>query len=150
MELYSNPKIRKSSYYLTLPKLAIGGKNISKPINSALPAITGTARVGQTLTASAGKWTNSPSSFTYQWNRAGTPINGATNSTYVLQKSDLGALITVAVTAMNRVGAGAPALSALAGPVISTTADYVSSSAGLDTNPGTLAVNYILLSPPTS
>ncbi len=120
-------------------KLTICGKNISKPINSVLPAITGTAQVGQTLTASAGTWTNSPSSFTYQWENEGSPISGATSSTYVLRNSDLGALVTVAVTTANNLGTSALALSALAGPVIGTTAYYVSSSTGLDTNPGTLA-----------
>ncbi|MFZ3326087.1 MAG: hypothetical protein WA231_09425 [Methylocella sp.] len=93
-------------------KLTVCGKNISKPINSALPAITGTAQVGQTLTASAGTWTNSPSSFTYQWENEGSPISGATSSTYVLRNSDLGALVTVAVTAANNLGTSALALSA--------------------------------------
>ena len=74
-----------------------------------------------------------------KWENEGSPISGATSSTYVLQNSDLGALITVAVTAANNLGTSALALSALAGPVIGTTAYYVSSSAGLDTNPGTLA-----------
>jgi GDSL-like Lipase/Acylhydrolase family len=96
-------------------KLPFAGKNTSKPINSALPAITGTAQVGQTLTASAGTWTNSPSSFTYQWHNEGSPISGATSSTYVLQTSDLGALITVHVVASNEAGASTPATAFLAG-----------------------------------
>ena len=36
-------------------------------VNSALPAITGVAQQGQTLTASTGTWSNSPTSYTYQW-----------------------------------------------------------------------------------
>ena len=39
------------------------------PTNSVLPAITGTAAVGQTLTTSDGTWTESPTSFTYEWLR---------------------------------------------------------------------------------
>ncbi len=105
-------------------------------LNTALPTITGTAQVGQTLTASTGTWTNSPTSYAYQWNNEGSPISGATNSTYTLQTSDLGALITVAVTPMNSAGAGAPAYSAVAGPVISTTVFYVA-DAGSDANTGT-------------
>ena len=36
------------------------------PTNSAVPTISGTARVGQTLTATTGTWTHNPTSFTYQ------------------------------------------------------------------------------------
>jgi len=80
-------------------------------VNTALPTITGTAQVGQTLTASTGTWTNSPTSYAYQWNSNGSPIGGATNSTYVFQTSDLSGYITVTVTAMNSVGVSAPATS---------------------------------------
>ncbi len=92
-------------------KLTICGKNISKPINSALPAITGTAQVGQTLTASAGTWTNSPTSYAYQWNRAGIAISGATVSAYVPVSADVADTLTVSVVATNTGGASAPATS---------------------------------------
>ncbi|MGH6846759.1 MAG: hypothetical protein ACREC0_04755 [Methylocella sp.] len=107
------------------------------PVVAVAPAITGTAQVGQTLTSSTGLWTGAPVSFSYQWSNEGSPIGGATSSTYVLKTSDLGALITVAVTATNVAGASAPALSALVGPAISTTVFYVA-AAGSDTlNNGT-------------
>src|SRR6476660_350814 len=50
-----------------------------KPENTALPAISGTAKAGSTLTATAGAWKNDPTSFDYQWRRcnaAGHDCNG--------------------------------------------------------------------------
>ena len=41
----------------------------NQPQNTALPVIAGLPAQGQTLTASTGSWTNSPSSYSYRWNR---------------------------------------------------------------------------------
>jgi hypothetical protein len=59
------------------------------PTNTTPPAITGTARQGQTLTVSNGVWTGSPT-FTRQWKAAGVNIAGATNATYVLTAAEVG------------------------------------------------------------
>jgi hypothetical protein len=80
------------------------------PVNSVLPAITGTKTVGQTLTCSTGTWSKSPS-FAYQWNRDGNPISGATASTRVLAAGDAGALMSCTVKATNS-GVSAVATSA--------------------------------------
>lgn len=61
------------------------------------PTITGTAKVGATLTASAGTWSPS-ASVAYQWLRAGVAITGATASTYAPVVEDLGKVLTVRVT----------------------------------------------------
>jgi len=83
------------------------------PVNSTIPTITGTTTVGQTLTATTGTWTNSPTGYTYQWKRAGSNISGATASTYTLVVADAGTVITVAVVAANGAGpATAAAVSA--------------------------------------
>src|SRR5207253_3149270 len=80
--------------------------------------ISGTAQQGQTLTASNGSWTNSPSSYAYQWQRcdsAGancTAIAGATAQTYTVAAADVGFTLRVAVTASNAGGSSSPATSA--------------------------------------
>ncbi len=67
--------------------------------------ITGTAEVGQVLTATTGSPAGNPSpTVTYQWNRDGSPISGATASTYTLVSADAGAVITVTVTLTNTHG----------------------------------------------
>lgn len=73
------------------------------PANSVAPAISGSPVVGQTLTVSNGTWSGSPT-YAYQWKRSGTPISGATTTTYTLVSADVGATITCAVTATNAGG----------------------------------------------
>ena len=63
------------------------------------PTISGTAAVGKTLTAVNGAWTPSNVSFTYQWNRNGTVISGATGATYSPVAADVGSSLTVTVVA---------------------------------------------------
>ena len=84
----------------------------SPPESTAPPPIAGSAQQGQTLTASSGTWTNSPSSFAYQWQRcdsAGTncsSIAGATATIYRLTATEVGSTIRVRVTAANAAGSG--------------------------------------------
>lgn len=72
-----------------------------KPVNSVLPAITGTLTVGSTLTTTNGTWSKSPA-FARQWLRAGQPIAGATGLTYTLAAGDQGKAISVRVTATSQ------------------------------------------------
>jgi hypothetical protein len=77
---------------------------MAAPVNSDVPAITGTVEVGETLTASTGTWTGSPTSYTYQWQRIGDStddIDGATASSYVITSDDCGSTLRVSVTATN-------------------------------------------------
>jgi hypothetical protein len=87
----------------------------TKPSNKAEPAISGTAQVGQVLTASTGTWAGTePIKYAYHWRRcngAGRPdasncpqIGGATNATYVVQGADAGYRLRVQVTASNQAG----------------------------------------------
>jgi hypothetical protein len=61
------------------------------------PTVSGSPRVGQTLTAHAGSW-DAGTTQTYEWAADGSPIAGATSTTYVLVASDLGKRITFTVT----------------------------------------------------
>jgi hypothetical protein len=80
------------------------------PVNAALastaqPTISGTPAAGQTLTATAGSWTQSPPAVTYQWLRCNangrlcTAIPGATAATYAVSSADSTHTLVVAVTA---------------------------------------------------
>jgi hypothetical protein len=83
----------------------------SVPVNTAAPAVTGSAVQGQTLTSSTGAWTNSPISYAYRWLRGASAIGGATSSTYVLQAGDVGSQVRVGVIATNATGSSTEALS---------------------------------------
>ena len=65
------------------------------------PSISGTAQVSQTLTASTSGITDADGltnvSYSYQWLADDTEIDGATNSTYKVQASDVGKVIKVRV-----------------------------------------------------
>ncbi|WP_299820984.1 DUF5801 repeats-in-toxin domain-containing protein [uncultured Roseibium sp.] len=71
------------------------------PVNdgNASIGITGTAKEGSTLTANFGDDDpdGAASGVTYQWQRGGADIDGATGSTYDLVSADVGARITVEV-----------------------------------------------------
>ncbi|KQO97561.1 excalibur calcium-binding domain-containing protein [Leifsonia sp. Leaf264] len=60
--------------------------------------ISGTAIVGSTLSVDAGEWAPTDAVLAFQWKRAGTPIEGATASTYTLVTGDADSVITVTVT----------------------------------------------------
>lgn len=61
--------------------------------------------LGQVLEVSDGEWTGNPEpTFTYAWRRNGAPIAGVTASTYEPADDDIGAEISVRVTATNSQG----------------------------------------------
>ena len=85
----------------------------SPPANTVPPAITGTAKEGQSLSVTPGTWSGSePVEYIdYVWQRckAGScqPISGAsgaTDTSYVLAAADVGYTIEVTVTAKNAAG----------------------------------------------
>ncbi len=64
----------------------------------AAPTISGTARVGSTLTAGAPTWSTTGVATSYQWLRDGRPINNATGPKRTLISTDVGTTITVRAT----------------------------------------------------
>jgi len=100
----------------------------SPPTNSTLPTISGTPQAGQTLVASPGSWTGSPTGYAYQWqdcDQSGgscSVIVGASTSTYIAQSGDVGDTLRLVVTASNSSGsssatsAATPAVVAAASP----------------------------------
>lgn len=84
--------------------------------NLAPPAIVGTARDEETLTATTGSWRGTPTiAYSYEWRRCGatgdscTPIAGETQQQYVLSSADADATVRVVVTASNAANAVAVA-----------------------------------------
>lgn len=74
--------------------IVIGAQPVSP---SAAPTIDGTPTVAQTLTAVTEGWA-ADTTFGYQWLADGTPIIGATASTYVVDGFSVGLPVTVRVT----------------------------------------------------
>lgn len=86
------------------------------PANTVAPVISGTPAVGQTLTATTGTWTGSPSGYAYQWKSGATNV-GTNANTYPPVSGDAGANITCVVTATNAGGSAAATSNSL-GPVV--------------------------------
>lgn len=116
----------------TLSSTSIPGTDLSPPtgpVNTVLPVVTGSNIAGNTLTVTDGTWTGTaPIAYTYQWQRNGSNIGGATNSTYTtVDPTDVGTAITCEVTATN------PVTSAVAESVAITISDPVDIPAPINT-----------------
>ncbi|WP_230118948.1 carboxypeptidase regulatory-like domain-containing protein [Arthrobacter sp. Bi83] len=87
--------------YTTAAKTSVATGTVMalNPVLTApVPKVTGTAKVGSTLTATPGTWGPAPVTLKYQWKANGVAITGATASTYKLAATDLGKTVTVSVT----------------------------------------------------
>jgi hypothetical protein len=94
---------------------------LAPPSNTTLPAISGTAKDGQTLTASYGAWSGTtPIAYVYQWqscNPQGAEchdVEGSTSSDYTVSTADIGTTLRVTVTASNAAGSAEAASAASA------------------------------------
>jgi hypothetical protein len=90
--------------------MAVVQQPSAAPKSTERPTISGTARVGQTVTATNGNWSGNPTSFGYQWQRCDADggncgdITGATSRTCTLRTAELGYRLRVQVTARNDKG----------------------------------------------
>jgi hypothetical protein len=87
-----------ASFLLAGKSLAKSSYSLKGYTRSPRPTITGTAKVGQTLTVNPGTWAPLPT-VSIQWLRGAKKIAGATAQTYVLTSADKGHRIRVKVTA---------------------------------------------------
>ena len=95
--------------------------NVNPAVKTASNGISGTAKVGKTLTASTGTWTGTNVTYSYQWYRCTvkgssvrssapsksdkcTAISRKTSSTYKLSSSDRGKYVRVVVKATTMLG----------------------------------------------
>jgi hypothetical protein len=82
--------------------LLIPIKGLESFRNTVRPVVTGTNKVGETLTSTSGTWVSDESiSYSYQWYRDGILIVGATSNTYLLTEADEDSDIYCRVTALS-------------------------------------------------
>lgn len=80
------------------------------PTPTTAPAISGSAQVGSTLTASQGTWNGSPTSTGFTWLRCDAngdscaKIDGATSNKYTVMQADAGGTLRIVVVATNAAG----------------------------------------------
>lgn len=93
------------------PSLAGDARSTVAPSNASPPTVSGTAQIGQALTASSGSWNgDTPITFTYAWERCDTAgsncvaITDATGNAYSVAAADGGHTLRAAVTAHNSSG----------------------------------------------
>lgn len=122
------------------------------PRNTAAPTISGTAQVGQTLTAVEGSWTNAPTSYSYQWLRCDSSgnncgaVGGATGKTYGVSSGDVSGTLRVRVAAHNSRGSDA----ATSGPSVVVGTGTGGSAIPVSTvvKPNQLVVHDVKFTPP--
>ena len=98
----------------------------SAPVNTVAPAVSGTAKQGQTLTTTTGTWTGGGITYLYLWYRCDAgetncaSISGATATTYIATASDVGHYILSIIVATNSSGSSRANSNAV-GPIAAST-----------------------------
>ena len=88
---------------------------LTAPVITDPGTITGTPEVGQTLSVTGFAATGNPApDLSYQWQRNGAAISGATGATYALVEADAGADVRRQTTATNSEGSASAVTPAVA------------------------------------
>ncbi len=129
------------------------------PVNTALPAVKGTPKVGKKLKATKGKWTGSKTiTYSYQWqacNSSGevcSNINEATSTSYVPTAGQVGDTVRVVVTGTNTLGkatATSPPSKQVASSAKAARVDLCGTIAKSETLSPSAAYIYVLTCPVT-
>jgi hypothetical protein len=86
-----------SGYYSVAKASATSKAVAAGTLKTVVPKVSGTAKVGDKLTAKTGTWTKG-TKFTYQWYANKKAIKGATKATFKLAKGEKAKAVTVKVT----------------------------------------------------
>ena len=92
---------------------------VLRPVNLTLPVISGTVQVGVGISGNTGTWSNSPTSYAYQWTVSGSTVS--TSPSYTPVTADATKSGNYTVTATNSGGSTASAPVAF-GPIAAAAA----------------------------
>ena len=140
LELGDTLEVEVTAKNAVEPVTAISAKTATvvgnPPVNTKPPAISGEAREGQTLTASAGTWTGTePITYEYEWKSCNpkAECSERTGATYLLAGTDVGNTLQVRVTAKNAIGSAnassAPTATVVGNPPVNTEPPTISGEA---------------------
>ncbi|PTL72155.1 hypothetical protein C1I63_04400 [Rathayibacter caricis DSM 15933] len=104
-QTFTNLVAGRTYTFTVQPRNAVGSGPTSsivvtlaaKSLTTAAPVVSGTPRVGTTLTAQTGTWTTG-TALTYRWYASGSAIAGATARTLLLRDAQAGTTVSVEVT----------------------------------------------------
>ncbi len=105
-----------------VPPADIGGTPAVVPVISVDPVVSGTATVGSTISSTSGTWTNSPTSYAYQWQSSangltGWSSTGSTSTSLLLTGAHEDLYLRCRVIASNGDGPSIAAYSNALGPI---------------------------------
>ena len=107
------------------------------PFNVVSPTVFGDNNQGSTLTLDIGQWSgDDPITYTYQWLRNNSSIDGETGLTYIIVEGDLDQAISCRVTATNDAGTSTALSNSIIVNAEAPPAQVFTSNLGLDDNYG--------------